>query len=74
MATPHVAGVVALIWSANPKLRGDVDATEKILIETAQSYNGPRTGCGGNGSLPDPESGYGIIDAYAAVQRAIEMR
>jgi subtilisin family serine protease len=74
MATPHVAGVVALIWSANPKLRGDVDATEKILIETAQPYNGTRTGCGGNGSLPDPESGYGIIDAYAAVQRAIEMR
>jgi subtilisin family serine protease len=74
MAAPHVAGVVALIWSANPKLRGDVDATEKILIETAQPYNGTRTGCGGNGSLPDPESGYGIIDAYAAVQRAIEMK
>ncbi len=74
MATPHVAGVVALIWSANPRLRGDIDTTEKIIIETAQPYNGTRTGCGGDGSLPDPESGYGIIDAYAAVQRAIEMK
>lgn len=40
MAGPHVAGVVALIWSANPALIGDIDRTEQILIESAQPFEG----------------------------------
>ena len=36
MAGPHIVGVVALMWSANPKLIGDIDRTEQILRETAQ--------------------------------------
>ncbi len=40
MAGPHVAGVVALIWSANPALIGDIDRTEQILIETATPFTG----------------------------------
>lgn len=35
MATPHVAGLVALIWSANSTLIGDIDATENLVRETA---------------------------------------
>jgi len=31
MAGPHVAGVVALIWSANPGLIGNIERTEEIL-------------------------------------------
>lgn len=31
MASPHVAGTVALLWSAFPALRGNVDATEALL-------------------------------------------
>jgi subtilisin family serine protease len=38
MAGPHVAGVVALIWSANPNLIGDIDRTEAILQATATHY------------------------------------
>jgi subtilisin family serine protease len=73
MATPHVAGVVALMWSANPALRGDVAATEQILIDTARPYEGLLIGCGPAGSaLPNAESGYGIVDAYTAVQKALE--
>ena len=35
MATPHVAGLVALLWSANPALIGDIDATEALIRQTA---------------------------------------
>lgn len=38
MAGPHVAGVVALIWSANPALIGDIEATEAILRASAIPY------------------------------------
>ena len=38
MAGPHVAGVVALIWSANPSLIGDIDSTEAILQASTTPY------------------------------------
>jgi hypothetical protein len=38
MAGPHVAGVVALIWSANPALIGDIERTEAILQATATPF------------------------------------
>lgn len=75
MAGPHVAGVVALLWSANPALIGDIDATERILIDTAQPASGvPRDSlpCDDLSTRPNDAAGYGIVDAYAAVQRALE--
>ena len=68
MAGPHVAGVVALLWSADPSLIGDIDRTEQIIIETAKPYTGNTSfGCfeGGN---PNAAYGYGIVDVYAAVK------
>lgn len=35
MAGPHVTGLVALIWSARPDLRGNIDATEEIIRRSA---------------------------------------
>jgi hypothetical protein len=35
MAGPHVAGLVALIWSANPDLIGQIDRTEEIIRRSA---------------------------------------
>jgi hypothetical protein len=35
MAGPHVAGLVALLWSADPMLVGDIDATEELICQTA---------------------------------------
>ena len=40
MAGPHVAGVVALIWSANPALIGDVAATRALLTRSATPFTG----------------------------------
>jgi subtilisin family serine protease len=72
MAGPHVAGVVALLWSAQPRLIGDIDRTERILAETARPYEGTPSGCVEAG-LPNDGSGYGVVDAYAAVQAARAM-
>jgi subtilisin family serine protease len=36
MAGPHVAGLVALIWSANPALIGQIEATEEIIRQSAK--------------------------------------
>lgn len=72
MAGPHVAGVVALIWSANPALIGDIAQTRQILIETAQPYTGDYPTCLTNTSTPNNAVGYGMVNAYAAVQMALE--
>jgi len=72
MATPHVAGLVALIWSANPRLIGDIDTTARIVRETAKAAAptrgsaGPADECGGVVNI----AGAGIVDALAAVRAA----
>jgi subtilisin family serine protease len=71
MAGPHVAGVVALMWSAQPKLIGNIDRTTQILIDTARPYTGTLDSCSGNSHTPNNDAGYGIVDAYAAVQAAL---
>lgn len=73
MATPHVAGAVALIWSANPSLIGNYEATYSILTTSAT----PRTGderfslpnCNTNQS-PNNIYGHGFLNTYRAVALA----
>lgn len=72
MAGPHVAGVVALIWSANPDLSGEIEQTELILIEAAQPYRGVLPRCPGSDKYPSTASGYGLVDAFSAVRIALE--
>ncbi|MHC1740895.1 MAG: S8 family serine peptidase [Anaerolineaceae bacterium] len=69
-AAPHVSGVVALMWSANPKLIGNIELTKKILEETASPYTGTLPTCVSANLVPNNASGYGILNAYAAVQAA----
>lgn len=72
MAGPHLVGVVALIWSAQPDLIGNIDATEKLIIETAAPYEGninPNE-CF-TGDLPSNAYGYGVVDVYEAVKQAV---
>jgi subtilisin family serine protease len=72
MAGPHVAGLVALIISANPALRGHVEQIEDIIESTAVPLTSD-LGCGSdtNSSVPNNVYGHGRIDALAAVQKAL---
>ncbi len=74
MAGPHVAGAVALVLSANPALAGKVDLIESILEETAI----PRASmqdCGGvsGQDIPNAVFGFGRINVYAAVKKALTL-
>jgi len=69
MAGPHVAGLVALLISANPSLAGQVDAIENIIGQSALPLYTTQ-GCGGDTptSRPNNVYGWGRIDAWAAYQ------
>jgi subtilisin family serine protease len=70
MAGPHVAGTVALLWSAAPRFVGRVALTEQVIERTARSQ--VDTTCGGApGGVPNDVYGWGVVDALAAVQRAL---
>ncbi len=68
MATPHVAGAVALLWSARPELRGKIDLTENILNESAIRVE--TTDCGAGGAQNNV-FGFGRLDIKAAVDLAV---
>ncbi|MFN8491687.1 MAG: S8 family serine peptidase [Caldilineaceae bacterium] len=69
MASPHVAGATALLWSAVPALIGKIDATEQILIKSATPV--PANQCdGATPVVPNNTYGYGRLNALAAVQMA----
>ena len=71
MAAPHVAGVVALLWSAAPWLRGQVAETEDILRASVECITTTQT-CGGiaAGAVPNNTFGYGLVNAELALQYA----
>ncbi len=67
MAVPHVAGAVALLWSAFPYLAGQVEQTESILKQSAKKIITTET-CGGipPDQFPNPVVGSGLIDLQTA--------
>ncbi len=68
MAGPHIAGVVALMWSAHPELIGQVDATTRIIEKTAQPKTSTQSCAPYAGDhIPNAVYGYGLVDAFAAV-------
>lgn len=72
MAGPHVTGLVALLWSANPNLIGNIDITEQIITSTAR-YKAAAALCGGGDGEHNNTYGHGFIDALKAVERAMEL-
>ena len=73
MSAPHVTGLVALVWQAAPCLIGDYAATETLIESSATdiTYNdgSPLTPT----DFPNFASGWGEINALAAVQMAAGM-
>lgn len=70
-AGPHVAGVVALMWSANPSLIGQTAPTRQILEQTASPMTQQIPACAETKTGPNNAVGYGILNAYEAVKAAI---
>lgn len=73
MAGPHVVGTVALMISANPALAGQVDSIEAILRRTARPrFSNQDCGPLAGDQSPNAVFGYGMIDARAAVEAALQ--
>jgi len=71
MASPHVAGAIALLWSAEPTLIGKIDLTEQILLKSATSVPANSCGEGAQPIVPNNTYGYGRLDILAAVELAL---
>jgi hypothetical protein len=69
MAAPHVAGAVALLWSAAPTLIGQIELTEQLLIKSATPVADNR--CGeAEGAVPNYTFGFGRLNVLAAIEMA----
>jgi len=64
MASPHVAATVALMWSAAPGLRSNINGTKALLDQTATDVD--NTSCGGT-AADNNVFGEGRLNAYQAV-------
>jgi len=73
MSAPHVAGLVAQMISAAPCLEGDYPTLGSIIMETAVPvpYNSGGSPAPGPGNVPNYATGWGEIDAEAAVIAAV---
>jgi subtilisin family serine protease len=68
MATPAVAGAIALFWSAVPSLERNLGKTQEIFEKTAKHQ--PSTLCNSQHESPNNEYGYGGIDVWKAYEYA----
>jgi len=74
MSAPHVAGAVALAWSAQPELIGQIPNTAGLLSQSATPlFTSER--CGGDTAttLPNNTFGSGLLNVEATVANAGEL-
>ncbi len=65
MATPHIAGAIALLWSAIPSLQHQITASRDALNNSAVHIGSTQCGTAGP---PNNVYGWGRVDILAAVQ------
>jgi subtilisin family serine protease len=73
MASPHVAGAVALLLAVEPKLTGQIAQIEELLRKTAVARTSSQT-CGGvaGSEVPNNVFGWGRIDVKAAADMVFQ--
>ena len=59
MATPHIAGAMALLWCARPELRHDISGSRTVLDDAAHFIAYKQCGSAGP---PNNVSGWGRVD------------
>ena len=64
MATPHIAGAMALLWSAMPSLQNQIDASRTAMNNAAHFISSTQCGTAGP---PNNVYGWGRVDIFAAV-------
>ncbi len=64
MATPHIAGAMALLWSAIPSLQHQLTASRDALNNSAVFISSTQCGTAGP---PNNVYGWGRVDIFAAV-------
>jgi subtilisin family serine protease/N-acetylneuraminic acid mutarotase len=64
MATPHISGAMALLWSAIPSLKNQITASRAAMNNAAHFVSS--TQCG-DASRPNNVYGWGRVDILAAV-------
>ncbi len=67
MSGPHTVGTVALIFSAHPELKGNVDQIQTLLEQSAVHLTSSQTCTIPGSMIPNNTFGWGRIDALAAV-------
>lgn len=75
MSTPHITGLVALMLDAAPCLLGDYATLGDLIMRTARpiAYATGGTPSPGPGNVPNYATGWGEIDAVAAVDAAADL-
>ena len=64
MATPHIAGAIALLWSARPELRHNISESRTMLNDAAHFIAYKQCGTPGP---PNNVTGWGRVDISAAI-------
>ena len=71
MAAPQIAGVVALVSQANSVLERNIEQLRSVLESSAREI--PNSACDSPTDVPNNLYGYGMVDAYEAVQVALQI-